>query len=186
MFASRGVGWTFGASIRIERPLDRILDEAVAEHGAAVIEHDGVGLAVGRSQHAADHLPVQAHLLRRARQDAAADFRHVPALGEHHAVRDELDLAGCQPRERGIAFWLRCRAVDVLGAHAGFDEFIAHMDRMRDVDGEGHGLPALAELVPVRDDVADQLRAIHAVGELGLDIVAGWMRTPVRSGLTGA
>ena len=112
-------------------------------------------------------------LLRRARQDAAADFRHVPALGEHHAVGNELDVAGCQPRERGIALGLRCRSVDVLGAHTGLDEFIPQMDRMRDVDGEGHRLPALAKLVPVRDDVADQFRPIHAVGKLGFDIVAG-------------
>ena len=125
-----------GSVLRIERPLDRILDEAVPEHGAAVIEHDRVGLAVGRPQHAADHLAVQAHLLGRPRQDAAADLGHVPALGQHHAIRDELDLAGCQPRERCVALGLRRRAVDVLGAHAGFDEFVAEVDRVRDVDGE--------------------------------------------------
>ena len=87
-------------------------------------------------------------------------------------LRDELDLAGCQPRQRGIAFGLRRRAVDVLGAHAGVDEFVAQVDGVRDVDGEGDGLSPLAVFVPVRDDVADQLRPIHALGELAFDIVA--------------
>ena len=76
----------FGASIGIERPFDVILDKAVAKHGAGMIEHDGVGLAVGGPQHAADHLPVQAHLVGRPGQDAAADLGHVPAFGQHHAV----------------------------------------------------------------------------------------------------
>ena len=58
-------------------------------------------------------------------------------------------------------------------ADAGLDELIADVDRVRDVDGKGHGLPALAELVPVGDDVADQLRPVHAIGELALDVVAG-------------
>src|ERR1700730_1380628 len=44
---------------------------------------------------------------------------------------------------------------------------------MRDVDRERHRLAALAELVPVGDDVADQLRLVHAIGELGLNVVAG-------------
>ena len=161
------------AKVRIQRPGYRVLDEPMSEHGAAVVEHDGVNLARSRPQHAADHLPEQAHLLRRTREDAAADLGHVPALGQHHAVGNELDLAGRQPRERGIAFGLGCCSVDVLGANAGLDEFIAQMDRMRDVDREGHRLAALAELVPVRDDIADQLRPIHAIGELRLDVIAG-------------
>ena len=102
----------------------------------------------------------------------AADLGHVPALGQHHAIGDELDLAGCQPRERRVALGLRRAAVDVLGAHAGFHELVAQMDRVRDVDREGDGLPPLAEFVPVGDDVADQLRPVHALGELGLDVVA--------------
>ena len=53
------------------------------------------------------------------------------------------------------------------------DEFIAQVDRVRDVDREGDGLSALAVLVPVRDDVADQLGPIHALGELAFDVVAG-------------
>ena len=62
-----------------------------------------------------------------------------------------------------------------------------NVDGVRDVDGEGDGLPALAVLVPVRDDVADQLRPIHALGELALDIIAGaGCVTPLRSGSTGA
>ena len=33
-------------------------------------------------------------------------------------------------------------------------------------DGEGDGLAALAEPVPVRDDVADELGRVHALGKL--------------------
>src|SRR6516225_778465 len=32
--------------------------------------------------------------------------------------------------------------------------------------------PALAELMPMLDDIADELRPIHALGELGFDVVA--------------
>ena len=34
-------------------------------------------------------------------------------------------------------------------------------------------LPTFAKLVPVGDDVADQLRAIHALGQLSLVVIAG-------------
>ena len=74
------------AAIGIERPFDVILDEAVAKHRAGMIEHDGVGLALGGAQHAADHLPIEPHLARRPRQDAATDLGHVPAFGQHHAI----------------------------------------------------------------------------------------------------
>ena len=165
--------WALGAPIGIERPLDAILGEAVTEHGAGMIEDDRVGLAIGRAQHAADHLAIEPHLLGRPRQDAAADLGHVPAFGQHHAIGDDLDLAGRQARQRRIALGLRRGAVDVLGAHAGLDELVAEMDRVRDVDREADGLSALAVFVPVRDDVADQLRPIHALGELAFDVIAG-------------
>jgi hypothetical protein len=62
----------------------------------------------------------------------------------------------------------RCSA-RTPGAH----EFVADVDAVADAAGEGHGLAALAILEPVRDDVADELVPIHALGELGLDVVAG-------------
>jgi len=58
---------TFGATIRIERPCNFILDEAMAEYRAAVIEDDAVGLAIGGPQNATDHLAVQTHFARRPR-----------------------------------------------------------------------------------------------------------------------
>ena len=58
--------------------------------------------------------------------------------------------------------------------------------RVRDADGKDDGLPALAELVPMRDDIADQLRLVHAVGKLVLDIVAGDGLHAFKSGSTGA
>ena len=77
-----------------------------------------------------------------------------------------LRLAGGQPCQSCIAVGLRGRAVDVLGAHTGFDEFVADVQGVLDVDGEADGLPPLAVLVPVGDDVADQIVAIHSLGEL--------------------
>ena len=40
-----------GEAIGVERPLDVILGEAVAENGTAVIEHNAIGLAGSRAQH---------------------------------------------------------------------------------------------------------------------------------------
>src|SRR5215813_11624165 len=62
---------------------------------------------------------------------------------------------------------------DRLGTHASLEELVADVDAMTDAAGEGDGLAALAIFVPVRDDVADELVPVHALGELGLDIVAG-------------
>ena len=42
----------------------------------------------------------------------------------------------------------------------------------RDIDREGDRLSALGVLVPVGDDVADELRPVHAIGELALDVIA--------------
>ena len=56
--------------------------------------------------------------------------------------------------------------VQVLGADAGADKFVADVDRMADAAGERHGAAALAKLEPMRDDIPDQLLAIHALGKL--------------------
>jgi hypothetical protein len=47
------------------------------------------------------------------------------------------------------------------------------VDGVPDAGGEAHGTPAFAIFVPMANDVADQLRSVHALGELRLDIVAG-------------
>src|SRR5262249_3028224 len=46
-----------GAAIDIERPLDMVLGQTVAKHGAGMVEDHGVGLAISRAQDATDHLP---------------------------------------------------------------------------------------------------------------------------------
>src|SRR5262249_10423961 len=66
-------------------------------------------------QTATDHLTKQPHLPRWAREDDAADVGAVEALGEHHAVGDDLGLAGREPRQDGLALVLeraatRCSA----------------------------------------------------------------------------
>jgi hypothetical protein len=64
-----------------------------------------------------------------------------------------LDLPAGEASERSIALRLRRVAVDVLGAHSRFQEFIADMDGVPDTDRKADGAPALAVLVPVLDDV---------------------------------
>ena len=106
------------------------------------------------------------------RENAAADFGHIPALAQNHAIGDNLDFAGCEPCQRGIALGLRRGAVDVFTAHAGFHKFIADVDAVLNADGECDGAAPLTEFVPVGNDVADKLWAIHPVGELVLNVVA--------------
>ena len=53
-----------------------------------------------------------------------------------------------------------------------FDELVADVQRVCDVHGEADRLPAFAVLVPMGDDVADEVRTVHPIGELAFDIVA--------------
>jgi hypothetical protein len=43
----------------------------------------------------------------------------------------------------------------MLGPHPAANKFVADMDRMPDAGGEAYGFPALAILVPMRNDIAD-------------------------------
>src|SRR5215510_8792763 len=60
----------------------------------------------------------------------------------------------------------------MLGADAGSNELISNVDRMRHIDREGYGAPALAMLQPVAYHVADQFGGVHARRERGDDVVA--------------
>ena len=163
-----------GAAIGIERPLDRVLDEAVPEHGAAVIEHDRVGLArrraAARGRSSADKGP--SSCVGRARMQQPTSGMSQPSVSTMQLVTSSISP---DARRASVASrsGLGVEPSMCSAAHAGLDELIADVDGVRDVDGEGDGLPALAVLVPMRDDVADQLRPIHALGELALDVVAG-------------
>ena len=86
-------------------------------------------------------------------------------------LRYELGFTAGEPRQDIVAIVFRGLAVEVLGAHAGAHELVTDMQTMGDVAGESDGLPALAEFVPVGDDVADELGVVHALGELALDVV---------------
>ena len=97
----------------------------------------------------------------------AAESGHVPALGQHHAVGDDLDLAGRQPRQDGVALVLRRVAVDVFGAHASVTNSSRIWIEWPTPHGEGDGLAALAVLMPVRDDVADELVAYPSARQAG-------------------
>src|SRR6516162_1386348 len=51
------MSWGCGAAIGVERPVDMVLGQTVPKHGAGMVEHDCIGLAVGGTQYAPDHLP---------------------------------------------------------------------------------------------------------------------------------
>src|SRR5215469_393752 len=59
----------------------------------------------------------------------------------------------------------------MFGAYIRTDKLVFHVDRMRNIAGEGDGLFALAELVPMGNDIADELGVVHSGGKFGLDIV---------------
>src|SRR5262249_54465671 len=46
-----------GAAIDVERPFDMVLGQTVTEYGTGMVEDDCAVLALGRPQHAANHLP---------------------------------------------------------------------------------------------------------------------------------
>src|SRR5580704_790777 len=58
------------------------------------------------------------------------------------------------------------------GAYAGFCEFVADVQRVLNIDGEAYGFALLTVPVPMADDVADQIGAVHPFGKLRLDIIA--------------
>ncbi len=59
----------------------------------------------------------------------------------------------------------------MFGGNAGFDELVADVQRVRNIDGEANRFPTLAVLVPGAYDVADEVGAVHALGELQLDVI---------------
>ena len=56
--------------------------------------------------------------------------------------------------------------------YARAPEFVPDMNAVRDVDCEGDGAPPFAEAVPGRDDVANQLFRVDALGQRALDVIA--------------
>ena len=144
----------------------------MAVHSAAVIDQDEIGLAWRRSQSASCHLPEQTDLFGRSSKNDAADRRQVEAFGQDHAVTDDLGLAGRQPGKDCIALAFGRAAIQMLGANAGFDEFVLHVDAVGNVDTEHQSLLTLAMFVPVGNDVADQIITVHPIGELVDDVIA--------------
>src|SRR5262249_22017289 len=133
-----------GSQIGIKRPRHAVLGQAVPEDGAAVVKDYNVALADGGPQPATDHLAIEAHLLRLAREDDAAHVGQIESLGEYHAIADNLGLAGGQAAEDRRALVDCCQAIEVFGAHVGFDELVADVDAVAHAAGEGDSLTALA------------------------------------------
>jgi hypothetical protein len=86
MLCVRLVHRVFGASVDIERPLDGLLDEAVRENRARMIEHQAISFSGCWPQTAPDHLAIEAHMPGRPGQDQTLHLRLIPALGQHHAI----------------------------------------------------------------------------------------------------
>src|SRR5262245_16012966 len=129
-----------------------ILWQAMAEHRAAVIEDDCIDLTRRRTQHPADHLAEETHLLCGPGQDQGAGVGHVPTFSQDHAVGDELDVAGREARESRVAFILRRATIDVLGADTRCDEFVAQVNAVANTGTETNCLPTFAVLVPAAYD----------------------------------
>jgi hypothetical protein len=138
-----------GTPIWSEGPYDTILNETMPMHRPAVVDDNGIGLAVERPQDTADHLAIEPHLARWPCQHAASDRWLIPALGEYHAIGHDIDVAVCQPPQNAVAFVLRRPAVDVLAAHARLAELIADVDGVLDARGEYDRLALLGQPVPV-------------------------------------
>src|SRR5262249_47797796 len=143
---------SLGTLVGIERPLDMVFRQTMAEDGAAVVEDHAIGLAVGWTQTASDHLPEQAHLLRWSGQDDATNIGTIKPRGQHHAIGDDFGLSALEPRQYRVARIRWRRAVEMLGTHSRLHELVADMDGMSDVTGEGYSAPTLAVFVPVCDD----------------------------------
>src|SRR5262249_40265873 len=94
------------------------------------------------------------------------------SFGEHHAIGDDLGLAGRESIQDGLALANRCCSVQVLSADTGLDKFVADMARVLDADREADGSPALAVFQPVLDNVADQRVGVHPALKLTDDVVA--------------
>ena len=140
-----------------------------------MIENDCVGLAFGA---AANTRPIICRyspifFVGRARMQQPTSGM-IPAFGEHHAVGNEFDFARL-PAARAshrVRLWVSSRRC-VRRARRTCTNSSRMWTEWRDVDGEADGLSAFAEFVPVGNDVADQLRAIHPLGELLFVIIAG-------------
>ena len=158
--------------VGIKKPVNMIFRESVLVNGAGVIEHDRIGLAVTCAQGPADHLAVKPHLFCRARQNAATDVGAIKALRQNHAVGNELGFAGLKASEDGVAIIERCSAIEMFGSEPAPNKLRANVHGVCDVDGKDDGLPSLAELGVMLAQVPDQLRGVHAVGELPLVIIA--------------
>ena len=73
-------------------------------------------------------------MLRRAGENDATHVALIPTLGQHPAIRDDLDLAAGQARQDGLALVYRGRAVYMLGHDAGAAEFVLDVNRVLDTD----------------------------------------------------
>ena len=49
----------------------------------------------------------------------------------------------------------------MFGDDTRFDEFVSNVNGVFNVDGEADGLPPLPVLVPMADDVADEIVAVQ-------------------------
>ena len=92
------------------------------------------------------------------------------SFGDNHhdlALRE----VGSRERAPGDGIGLRHLAFRI-GEHVGAPEFITDVNAVLDPCCKAHCRPALAELVPMFNDVADERGLVHTLGKLRLDVVA--------------
>ena len=112
-------------------------------------------------------------MVGRARMAQPTSGMSQPSV-RHHAIGDDLGLARLASRARMAS--RSSFGVSPSRCSARTPERTNSSRKCRlcaTLTAKATVLPALAELVPVGDDVADQLGNVHAIGELLLDVVTG-------------
>jgi hypothetical protein len=69
------------------------------EDRTGMVEDQGISLTLRWPDDPTGHLPIKTHRLGRPCQDAAGDIGLVPSFRQHHAIRDDLQVAD---RETGV------------------------------------------------------------------------------------
>jgi hypothetical protein len=106
---------------------------------AGEIQDDGAVLARRGAQGAADHLQIEREASGRTQKDRGADRRNVDAFRNQTAVRDDLDLAAREARNRAPALAGGRFTFQVDGGRPGIEEGLGDRPGMRDVDAKGDG-----------------------------------------------
>ncbi len=157
---------------------------AVGREATCVIVYPRHRLARARPQHPADHLEKQGGGESWARQHDALEFGAVPPLGRHVHVAQHAGGAALDTLQDAAPQLERRLAVEVLGRDAGVAEGLREGHAVPDGAGEQHGARAAGVLLPLADDLPEELR-VHRrrLERLGVVVAALHLRLRCVDGL---